>query len=480
LQARDKAFIAPLGGRYGRRVGDFSTAAAVGAATAEYLACSNPAASRLCRLVEGFMRQRKSLEVLAVIASPYFVPVCFAVYLALRFALIVCLPLQPASDEQWYYHEAISIAAGRGYSEDHTSTAYWPVGWPGFLGLVFRLFGPSIFVGQLANLLCSAAIFVLTLRLGATLFKDELVGRLSVLILTIFPNQIAYVPNLSTEIFYTAMLLLAIDLLVSGEGWWRWIVSGVAFGVATLTKAQTLLLPATLLAVWWIGSGRERRSSYQVARALVVCAAMAAVILPWTARNYRAFGEIVPISTNGGLALITGNNPSAQGGFTPNDPLVKEVPRGVAQQVAADHLAQSLALAWIREHPGAAIALIPKKIWRLWAPDGEAEWSYQAGYQHYAEHWMIFRAVRIVNQVYYATLILLTVLSVIYWYRGASIPFLACSTGLVIIAYTTLVSVISYGFSRYHFPAIPWIAMYAAWAIVQSIGVSRSVVRVAA
>lgn len=426
------------------------------------------------------MRQAKSLQLSAIIGSAYFIPACFVVYLGLRLALILCVPLQPTSDEQWYYNEAASLAAGRGYSEDHVPTAYWPVGWPGFLGLIFWLVGPSIIAGQMANWLCSAAIFVLTLRLARTLFKDELVARLSVLMLTIYPNQIAYVPDLGTEIFYTMLLLLAIDLLVSGEDRWRWAVSGAVFGVATLTKTQTLLLPATLLAAWWIISRRGPRLSYQAGRAVVVYAAMAVVILPWTARNYRAFGEIVPVSTNGGMVLLTGNNPSAQGDFTPNDPLVKQVPRGIAQQVASDRLAKSLALTWIRTHPGAAIALIPKKIWRLWAPDGEAEWCYQAGYKNYDEYWVLFRTVRVVNQAYYIILMVLALLSVRYWYRGGNMTSREWSTGYVLIIYTTAISVIFYGFSRYHFPVIPWIVMYAAWTIVQSIGVSRPLARLAA
>lgn len=126
---------------------------------------------------------------------------CFAVYLGLRFALIAWVPIQQHSDELWYYNRTVAVAAGQGYSEHQVLTAYWPVGWPGLLGIVFWLVGSSPFAGQMVNLLCSAAIFVLSLRLGAVLFRDGLIGRLSVLILTICPNQIAYVPVPGTELF---------------------------------------------------------------------------------------------------------------------------------------------------------------------------------------------------------------------------------------------------------------------------------------
>ena len=35
-----------------------------------------------------------------------------------------------------------------------------------------------------------------------------------------------------------------------------------------------------------------------------------------------------------------------------------------------------LSLKWIRENPFDFAILIPKKVWRLWAPDGKFEWSY--------------------------------------------------------------------------------------------------------
>lgn len=419
------------------------------------------------------MRQDKPLRLPQLIDSPYFVPVCFAVYIGLRFAVIVWVPIEQHSDELWYYNRAVALAAGQGYSEHHVLTAYWPVGWPALLGIVFWFTGASPVVGQMVNLVCSAAIFVLTLHLGAVLFRDKLVGRLSVLILTVYPNQIAYVPILGTEVFYTALLLLAVDLTVAGGGWRRPAAGGVTFGIATLTKAQTLFIPAVLLAGWWAAGGRSGRSFSRLGRAAAVYAAMAVVILPWTARNYHVFGKIIPVSTNGGLTLLTGNNPSAEGDFTPNDPLVAEVPHGVAHQVEADHIATRLALTWVRRHPAAAAALIPKKIWRLWAPDGEAEWSYQAGYKHYIQYAAVFRTIRIANQAYYVGLMLLFLLSIFHWLKGAPIPSPEWTTGYLLVIYTTLISIVFSGQSRFHFAMVPWIAMYAAWAIVQSIGVTR-------
>jgi hypothetical protein len=430
--------------------------------------------------VRPLTRRGPRSRLLPVIDSPYFVPLCFAVYLGLRLAGVAFVPIQQTSDNLWYYHRAAALAAGQGYTENLIPTAFWPVGWPGFLGGVFWLTGPSTLVGQIVNLACAAVIFVSTLRLGGILFADPRVGRVGVLLLTFYPNQIAYVPVLSTELFYTALVLLAVELLVGGEHTWRSIAGGGIFGFATLTKAQTVLLPAVLLAAWWAAGSHERRLWRSLGRAVVVYAAMAVVILPWSARNYRVFHEIILVSTNGGLTLLSANNPSAQGDYTPNDPLVAQVPHGVSEQVAADHLATSLALQWLRQHPGAGLALVPKKIWRLWAPDGEGEWAYQSGYPAYDKYSAIFRGLRFFNQAYYFGLLLACLLSMYYLSKGAQMARAEAVTGYTLILYTTAISIIFSGQSRFHFFVMPWIAMYASWTILEAMRAGRPVARATA
>jgi len=40
------------------------------------------------------------------------------------------------------------------------------------------------------------------------------------------------------------------------------------------------------------------------------------VLIPWTARNYAAFGRLVPIKDNFGLELWLGNNPDVKRSIT--------------------------------------------------------------------------------------------------------------------------------------------------------------------
>jgi hypothetical protein len=367
------------------------------------------------------------------------------------------------------------MSSGHGYSEGGIATAFWPPGWPGVLGVLFWLFGPSPFVGQLANLAFAALTFLLVLSLGPMLFADKLVGRLAALILAVYPNQIGYVPGLGTEVFYTALLLLAIFVVVRGDRCARLVVSGLLFGVATLTKAQTLFIPAVLLFVWWLLARARPRLIALIAKAAIVYAAMAVVILPWTVRNYIELGEFVLISTNGGGTLLAGNNPTATGDDNENDDLVKQVPNDVKGQVANDRIAAALAFKWIHDNPTKFLVLVPRKVWRLWVPDGESEWLYQAGFKNYDDLWRIFRGVRGLNQLYYACLLVLFCLSSVYLLRQHRELLPYAATGYILVAYLTVISIIFSGQSRFHFPLMPWVALYAAWMVLYWAGRSKTV-----
>ena len=118
---------------------------------------------------------------------------------------------------------------------------------------------------------------------------------------------------------------------------------------------------------------------------------------------------------------------------------------------------------WIKANPGQFLALIPKKIFRLWGPDGEGEWGYQDT-SFYRDYQAWFRGARIVNQVFYVTMLLLVVAAIWkMWQLPAKPPMYI---GIALAAIATVTSVVFSGQSRYHFPAMPFILAYAAWFLV--------------
>jgi 4-amino-4-deoxy-L-arabinose transferase-like glycosyltransferase len=401
-----------------------------------------------------------------LIELPSFTTVCFVAYMALRTGVLFVRPLEQSSDFQWYYGRAMEIASGAGYAQNGVLTAFWPVGWPGFLAVLFTVTGPFVLAGQVANLILSALVFALTLSLGAALFRNPLVGRAAVLILTVYPNQIGYVPLLSTEIFYEFLLLLSISLLMR-ERLLPALAAGVGFGVATLTKTQSLLLPVFVLAGVWVAAPSRQALGRLASLICAVYVALFVVVAPWTYRNYLVFNAFIPVSTNGGWTLLSGNNPEANGDYTPDTVLALGLGQDPTRQVQVDRLARERAIGWIRENPLDFLALAPKKMLRLWAPDGEAEWFYQRGFAGYDNHWWLFRAVRGLNQVYYFVILLMALPTIWRLYATRAGTSSWATVGIVLCVYYSLISLIFSGQSRFHFSLMPFIAIYAAATLVR-------------
>lgn len=414
----------------------------------------------------------------SVLMHPRFIPVCFSVFIAIRLALLLFIPVEPSSDALWYFGRAITLTERGSYSESGLPTAYWPVGYPAFLALLFTFTGPHLAAVQFANLFFAGCSFWLLLRFVQKVFESELAARLSILLLTLYLNNAAYVPLVATETLYTSLLLLVSVLLLARQSLPMFLLIGVILGFATLIKTQTLLLAPLLVTIGYSKNWSFSAFKAAITRALMISIFMLVVIAPWTIRNYAVFGEFILVSTNGGTSLLAGNNPSVVGDYkhdySETDPLFKQAEFSAANQIAADKRARQLAKEWILENPGTFIGLMPKKFFRFWAPDGEAEWAYQAGTPDYELHATWFRLARVTNQVYYFLLLGCFGFAIWRLFRSPAKPKLYY--GLVVAVYFTFISLVFSGQSRYHFPVMPFVLAYAAWIGSEILSLKKNVV----
>jgi len=399
----------------------------------------------------------------------------WALYLIPR-ALLILLDVSPWSDALYYYERAEELAAGKGYlSPDGMPTAFWPPGWPLALSVAFRLLGVSGAVVGLFNLACAALSALLVLLLGRKLFDSALTGRLALLLLALYPNNAAYVPLALTEVFYTTLLLAICWLLVAGRGWKALIFAGFLLGVATLVKAQTLAVVPLVLGIGVLRVTRSWSSFWRaippaLGKTVLLVALAALAVAPWSLRNQRELGTLVTVSTNGGFTLLTGNNDTATGGYTPEDPVVRALEaRSDLDEVTRDAEARRLGMAWISANPGRFLALMPMKFVKLWGPDGEAIWSYEEGSPAWDDHAALFKAVRWANQGWYWLLLLgFGAAAVIQlrrrWGNGRPL-FDWWLLPYGIAAYPTAICLVFSGQTRFHYPAMPFIAMAAAWFV---------------
>ena len=388
----------------------------------------------------------------------------FALGLLPRAAMIACA-VTPSSDADWYYSRATMLANGLGYLGSHGQpTAFWPVGWPWLLSLAFRVGGVSVWTVGVVNWLAAALTGWLVLDLGRRWSGSELAARAGLLAWAVYPNAVLYVPLALTEVTYTALLMSGIWLMTTRRGWAWMVLAGLVFGIATLVKAQTLVIvPAILAVMLWREPGVWRRMPAMAARGVVLLLAAALVIAPWTIRNHRELGAWVTVSTNGGITLLTGNNDSARGGYTPDDPLVHSIDAlKDRDEVQYDARARQLGMGWIRAHPARFVMLAPAKLWHLWGPDGEGQWAYETGSWAFAVAPHAFAALRVVNQVWYWLLLAcfaiapFRIVARARWIDWWLVPY-------AVALFPTVIAVVFSGQSRFHYPAIPFVCLIAGW-----------------
>jgi 4-amino-4-deoxy-L-arabinose transferase-like glycosyltransferase len=398
----------------------------------------------------------------------------WALYLIPR-ALLILLDVQPWSDAAYYFERASELAAGQGYSSpEGQPTAFWPPGWPMALSLAFKAFGASVAVVGLLNLLFAGFSAVLLLLLARRITGSQLAARLALLLLALYPNNAAYVPLALTEVFYTTLLLAICWLLVEQRSWLWLLGAGLLLGVATLVKAQTLVVVPLVLGIALLRAPRFWAAvPGTIAKGLALGAFAALVVAPWSLRNERVLGEFVLVSTNGGVTLATGNNPSATGGYVDNDPafLALKARKGALDELQFDVAAKQLGTDWIKANPGKFVALMPVKFVKLWGPDGEAIWNYQKGAASYAAHSGLYKAVRWANQAWYWMLLGLFGLAGLVqlrrrWRSDASL-FDWWLLPYGIAAYPTAICLVFSGQTRFHYPAMPFIAISAGWLLAE-------------
>jgi hypothetical protein len=417
-----------------------------------------------------------------VVGHRAFVPAVLAVGAVLRLGLILTIDNQQRSDCAWFFDRGRDLAAGLGYSmparpgqfdaAGRLPTAYWPVGYPAFLGGLFSLFGPSVLAGQAANLLLSLGSALVGGRLAAESFGEQ-AGRITTLLLAVYPNHIAYSAILYSEPLFVFLLLTAMLLRARAQATRRWwpgsACSGVIFGLAALTKPQVVLLPAFLMAFDIIRSflrrdgGRRARRNVAMTGIVYVC--IVATIAPWLVRNHRTFGRVV-ISTNSGRNLLIGNHPGASGAYM--HALGRPYPEvfELEDESESDLAATAAALRFVRDEPIEALLLWPKKLSHLYTKDVEGFYWIGAGLS--GEQLLAQRAVfamKVIAQVCYllAWVGFVAALFKQRKPRGHAQPSCAAAGGaLAVIGYFTLVYLPYFGDSRFHYPAMPFVLMFGA------------------
>lgn len=300
-----------------------------------------------------------------------FSVVLFFVALLPRLYVAIAWAREPVWDGHYYDFGARRIAAGLGYSDDVVIAGqtiwhpwcHYPVGYSGFLGFFYRIFGAGPAVAPIVNAVTGALLAVVCHRLARYAISTNR-ARLAGLFVALNPGLIIYSALLMTEPLAAFGITLSAwfvardlrDKPVRGA-----LLAGIALGLTTLVRPQSILCAPALGLLALAGTAPLRARLRKAALAVVIALPVAfAVVLPWTLRNCRVMDGCAFVSTNAGWNLAIGAFPRATGRFetlraTDGCPIV-------TGQVQQDRCWRDEGLNWIRTDTGRWLSLVPKKL----------------------------------------------------------------------------------------------------------------------
>ena len=284
----------------------------------------------------------------------------------------------PTSHEAW--NVAISLANGHGFSSPlagmHGPTAWVAPAYPWIISLALRISRHNDFTAiilcQILNCFASALtcwpIYGIAKKIAgheAAMLSSWLWVFLPTAV--IFPLEWLWDPSFAA--FFLALLIYWTLELPAQFSTLAWAGYGLLWGIAVLMNpAVGILLPFLL---FWVAQHRWRDHWPWPRQATVAIFFFLLCLAPWTARNYAAFGKLVPIKDNFGLELWLGNNPDVKRNWSPTHHPGSDV-EGMQQLVQLGRkpkfmqMKQREALTYIVGHPGAFLRNALDRVVDTW------------------------------------------------------------------------------------------------------------------
>ena len=400
--------------------------------------------------------------------------------LATLLRILYLLPLrghplfdEPHRDSIEYVNRAREILAGDFWGAGvyfHSAPLY-----PYFMALVM---GPAGLLGLWWVRVAQALLSGLTVGFLA-LCAGRLFGRSAAVATAVMATL--YAPFL----FYAGELLeITLSMFFLSVAAWamaretlsgpRLLGIGALIGAAALGKPNLLVLaPVLLIGIGFLRPIR-RPASWPWRRGLLFVLGMLVVISPFTLRNRIVGGDWVLISSNGGINLFIGNNPTANGGFSVPTAMqydLEESSRQVAAQAEGRDVKPSevsrfwagRAWAFFTQRPAEAGKLFLRKLGLL------------VGHYEIPNHFDIYFFRDYLAPmlrwplVWYTLVLPLAIVGLVFGARRSRPTRIAAACLLAVAASVVLFFVTS----RYRLPMLIWLLPFAGAGLVGMVGLLR-------
>lgn len=380
----------------------------------------------------------------------------------------------PIVDSYYYDTWAMRVAEGKGYGP---TPFYMSPLYPYVLALIYKVLGhslPVVYVLQLALGVCNAFLVYL---IGRRLFGWRS-GAAAMALIILYAPLVYLETKLMTETVAIALNLVSILLLMCAldrPTALRWLAAGITLGLSAVCRAPALITIALILGWLWLTRRDPRyKSGFYLRHLAPLVLGIALAILPVAARNYFVGKDFALISTNGGIVFAQGNNPLAKGvstpllGFTGLIGLQQEEEMAIAQKALGHPIKPSkssnywfkVGLRYITKDPVETVRLFARKI--AWSLHNR---EVRCSYNPYLEKTLvpILRYLALPFSVL-AGSALFGIL------RARRKGVASESAPLILYTASVFLSLVVFSVSsRYRVPAAPALAVFAGFAIMETV-----------
>ena len=424
----------------------------------------------------GSYTRNERLWLVAIVAVAVAVRVGW-VLLAARQALV--------GDPVAYTYHGAQLARGQGYrsfvaayttltpaerSGSFAPTAFYPVGYPAALAVVFWL----VFHTPLPdNLPRAVGFFQVGLGVGSVLLAAEIARHLfnsrvalyTAALMAVFPSLVYYTAEAHLETLFNFLVLAAVLIVVAGS--WREVsrgrllLFGFVLGLSALVRPFSLLILPGLVLVWLLSGTRWRPALARVAWAAL---AVVVVVSPWVARNIVVMKAPV-FSTGIGDALCDSRHEGATGSF---EVAAKYCLVGYdhlpydEQEVQRNQDNTRKALRFVVEHPVDEARLMFWRGYYAYRDDHDALVVIDADPTHPLRESKFRPVLSTLADAYYVAVVALGLLGLPALLRRRHPKRLFVA---VVLLGTGTLPFILFGDPRYHVPVLPFLVIAAAAAL---------------
>ncbi len=193
-------------------------------------------------------------------------------------------------------------------------------GYPWLLGAAYAIFGYSLLVPRLINVVLGLGSIIIVQRIGSKLF-GKAASYVSALLFGLYWPLIIFEQRVLDVTFFVFLNLLSLFLVIRASkdpsekklrAALMWAVTGFCFGAAVLVRPPALAWFLGVL-IWLLVRSRVQRSRGVLIHAVAFVVAACLLIVPFIVKNHSLSGKWLMMQTNTKLNLYYGNNPQADG-----------------------------------------------------------------------------------------------------------------------------------------------------------------------